>query len=170
MTQLFFDKDQDFLDADSFQLKSDGTIEVRHGNWTGGLWPGFTRTDEDGNEYDSWAKFCELRDNGTITVQPVPQEELDAIAVEAFKAKRLANIQSLTVTTTAGNAYQADRDSIAAMTARVIALTGELDSYTLKWSLAPTGTGVMDNVTLGDLREALLLATEQITTYWDINA
>ena len=108
------------------------------------------------------------------TVTWLTQGEIDAqttqVTVEAFKAERLANIQSLTVTTTAGNEYQADRDSIAAMTARVIALTGELDSYTLKWSLAPTGTGVMDDVTLGDLREALLLATEQITTYWDINA
>ena len=80
MTQLLFNKDSDFLAADSFQLKQDGTIEVRNGNWIGGLWPGFTRTDEDDNEYDSWAKFCELRDNGTITVQPVPQSELDAIA------------------------------------------------------------------------------------------
>lgn len=134
-----------------------------------------TRILEKNADTGDWEKLNgEVVDLTGEAVTWLTQGEIDAqttqVAVEAFKAGRLANIQSLTVTTTAGNEYQADRDSIAAMTARVIALTGELDSYTLKWSLAPTGTGVMDNVTLGDLREALLLATEQITTYWDINA
>lgn len=120
MTQLLFNKDSDFLAADSFQLKQDGTIEVRNGNWIGGLWPGFTRTDEDDNEYDSWAKFCELRDNGTITVQPVPQSELDAIAAEQAKqAERASKLNAYTFKGVPCSVNEADQNGWETVNARV---------------------------------------------------
>lgn len=101
---LRFTKTSDFLLVDTFQLRIDGTVgwlyQPENAPVQGGfIRPGMHETihvstgeqDEDGNEiietqqFDVWAKYCELRDNGTITVQPVPQTELDAIAAEQAK-------------------------------------------------------------------------------------
>ena len=77
--------DEWFESVDSFQQNSDGSVQFIKGDENGPIYEGLTRTDADGNECDSWAKYIELRDNGTITVQPVPQSELDAIAAEQAK-------------------------------------------------------------------------------------
>lgn len=130
MTQLFFDKDQDFLAADSFQLKPGGNIEVRHGKWMGGLWPGFTRTDADGNEYDSWAKYCELRDNGTITVQPVPQAELDAIAAEQAKqTERQSKLNAYTFKNVSCSVNESDQNGWETVNARVKRLVASGEAW-----------------------------------------
>lgn len=120
MTQLLFNKDSDFLAADSFQVKPDGNVEVRHGKWMGGLWPGFKRIDADGNEYNSWAKYIELRDNGTITVQPVPQAELDAIAAEQDKqAERASKLNAYTFKGVSCSVNEADQNGWETVNARV---------------------------------------------------
>lgn len=86
---LKFIEEGDFLKVDTFKENDDGSVQWFYQNSNGTLKDGFTRTtqDENGEEIviDVWAKYCELRDNGTITVQPVPQAELDAIAAEQAK-------------------------------------------------------------------------------------
>jgi len=156
MTQLLFNNDSDFLAADSFQLKSDGTVEVRHGNWVGGLWPGFTRTnqvqtgttpvvigqDENGDDIteeqpvfedvtvDVWAKYCELRDNGTITVQPVPQAELDAIAAEQAKqTERQSKLNAYTFKNVSCSVNESDQNGWETVNARVKRLVASGEAW-----------------------------------------
>lgn len=73
-----------FESVDKFQLNNDGSVQFYKGTSNGPIFDGLT-VEYDNNTFDVWAKFCELRDNGTITVQPVPQSELDAIAAEQAK-------------------------------------------------------------------------------------
>ena len=86
---LNFIDDSDFSLVEQFKENIDGSVQWFYQNSNGILKDGFTRTtqDENGDEItiDVWAKYCELRDNGTIAVQPVPQAELDAIAAEQAK-------------------------------------------------------------------------------------
>lgn len=89
-------------------------------------------------------------------------------AINAFKAGREVAISSLTVTTSGGNIYQADAVSTAKMGTRVIALLGEDDTFLTEWSLADTATGVMTDVTYADLKEALRLATDDVTGIWGV--
>jgi len=171
---LEFKKDSDFLLVDSFVEREDGAIKWRYQGHGGFIAPGFpTPFDDNGEPIDVWGRLLNKEAANEISIQRRTQAQRDEEsvqrAVEAFKAQRLANVNTLVVTTSGGKQYQADQTSISAMTARVIALSGQPDTYQLQWSLAPTGTGVMSTVTLGDLKEALLLATDAITSYWDIN-
>jgi len=69
---------------------------------------------------DVWAKFCELRDNGTITVQPLPQSELDAIAAEQDKQTERANkLNAFTFKGVSCSVNEADQNGWETVNARV---------------------------------------------------
>ena len=119
-----------------------------------------------GNAYSPWDEL----DPSVVEWLDVPvwQAEQDAIAaISAFKASREAMIEAATVT---ANGYQFDADevSIARMSFYTVALMAETDSYAMQWSLADTSTGVMTNITLGDLRLAQQLAVANMATIWGI--
>jgi hypothetical protein len=72
------------------------------------------------HEFDVWAKFVELRDNGTITVQPVPQSELDAIAAEQAKqAERASKLNAFTFKGVSCSVNEADQNGWETVNARV---------------------------------------------------
>lgn len=83
----------------------------------------------------------------------------------AFRADRSAAIESATVTVN-GNTYNANERSIQRMTAAVLAGADEAADLPLSWSMADTAPGVMTPVTLGELRQALRAATEQMGALW----
>ncbi len=98
-------------------------------------------------------------------IADVQAAEAAAAAESAFRAARAAALEDATVTVGA-NTYNANERSIQRMTAAVVAGADEPDQFPVKWSMADTGPGVMTAITLGDLRQALRAATEQMETLW----
>lgn len=166
---LTFIDDSDFDLVESWKQNDDGSVGWECQGTNGAIWDGLTRADSEGNTVDIWAKLQAKIDAGEVSVQGKTAEEIAAEEIAAFKAGREIAISSLTVTTSAGNIYQADAVSTAKMGTRVVALMGVDDTYITKWSLADTDTGVMTDVTYADLKEALRLATDGITDEWGVN-
>lgn len=91
-----------------------------------------------------------------------------AVAVSEFKASRQQLLDSAVVTTSNGNKYDADEQSISRMANAILAAQRK-DLTNIQWSLADTPTGVMTDVTLIDLEEAHELAVENMASIWSIN-
>ena len=100
-------------------------------------------------------------------VRPADQTKEEILA-PYWGARRAAIMQGAKITTTLGNQYNADELSVNRLTMAKVSLEGELDSIEIPWSLANTATGVMSIVTLGDLREAQLLAATNMSANWSI--
>lgn len=215
MTQLKFINDSDFEKAEFFQLQADGSVITKHGNWSGVLWEGMTRThqvqegttevstgfkdikvgetpvlDEEGNpvmepifesqeqfeeipnmvdvEINVWDKLQELHadPDSPVTILPIPQSVLDEESLNAFRDSRSSAIQTATVTTIAGNCYDANETAQERMNRAITAasVAGMVDTDELSWSLNTDPTGVMSTVTIADLKEAFVLAVQQMAT------
>lgn len=92
---------------------------------------------------------------------------LGDVQVSDFRAQRQRLLDNAIVTTSLGNQYDADEQSISRMANAILAAQrrGVVD---IKWSLADTPTGVMTDVTLEDLEEAHELAVENMASIWSI--
>ena len=114
--------------------------------------------------------FLTRADLAFIGVEEVPdaeptQEELDAQLVNAravAKVNRAAAINSIKVTTKAGNTFDGNERSIAALTQQVVALA---PSEVTSWVLADNSTL---STTREELLEALALAVTERTNLWPL--
>jgi hypothetical protein len=90
------------------------------------------------------------------------------VVLEKFRTSRQSQLDNAVVTTSAGNKYDANEVSIMRLTIAVTAAVAQDETYIIEWSLADTGTGVMTEVTLADLREAQGLAAQNMANIWSI--
>lgn len=98
-----------------------------------------------------------------------PQDQTtEQILAPYWGSLRSKILKEAKVTTTLGNQYDADEVSINRLTMAIVALASQDNAYSMPWSLANTGTGVMTLVTLGDLKEAQALAATNMSTIWSI--
>ena len=120
MTQLKFDNNQDFLDAEFFKENYDGSIFTKHGNWQGSIWEGFTRTDSEGNEIDVWNRLHELHNdpNSLVTILPADMEPIKESAKQVINSQRDVLIKG--GIDYLGNNYQTDDESIMNMMGAII--------------------------------------------------
>ena len=171
---LKFIDDNDFLLVDKYKQNDDGSVSwiYKDGDAThsGALFEGLTRIDGD-ETIDVWTKFQSKLNDGSITVEGKTQDEINAEFIAEFKASREALIANSIVTTEDGNKYDGDNDSIQKMANKILSYSyaGKIDTDTLEWSLADTGTGVMTEVTFKDLKEAHHLAVEYVQSVWGVN-
>jgi hypothetical protein len=86
-------------------------------------------------------------------------------ASDNFRAARLAAVESATVSVN-GNLYDANERAIQRMSVAVVAYTGAPENAPAAWSMADTPPGVMTAITVGELREALRAAVEQLGKLW----
>lgn len=86
-------------------------------------------------------------------------------AIAEFRASRAAAVEAATVTVK-GHLYDANERAIQRMTAAVLAGADESADLPLAWSMADTPPGEMTAITLGELRQALRAATEQLAVLW----
>jgi len=139
----------------------------KDGSFTSGIIrKGEMRLNSIGGEYSPWDEL----DPSLVTWLDVPvwQAAKDAeAALQAFKASRQALIDSAVVNVN-GFQFDADEVSIARMSFYTVALMAETDSYEIQWSLADTSTGVMTDITLGDLRLAQQLAVANMAAVWGV--
>jgi len=117
---------------------------------------------------DVWAILQAKIIADEITVEQKTAEEIEADVIAQFKTDRQAQLDSATVTTQAGNEYDADEKSITRMGFAIVAASAEADDFEILWSLADTGTGVMSAVSLGDLKEAQALAVQNMADIWAV--
>jgi FPC/CPF motif-containing protein YcgG len=89
-------------------------------------------------------------------------------ATQQFRADRQHALDTAVVTSTLGNQYDADEQSMLRMGANIKAgeLAGKQDADTVQWSLADTDTGVMNDVPFSDLKEAYVLAAANMGQIW----
>lgn len=175
---LKFINEEDFLKVDTLRENEDGSV-----SWvwnegeglpihSGIIRQGFKRLDSDGNTIDVWQNLLTKEQSGEIFIQRLTQEDKDNIAqqeqVDQFKASRQQLLDTAIVTTSNGNQYDADEQSISRM-ANAILAAQRRGVHDIKWSLADTPTGVMTDVTLADLEEAHELAVENMASIWSIN-
>jgi len=95
-------------------------------------------------------------------------QTVEQILAPYFGVRRAAKLKEATITTSAGNTYDADEVSIHRLTMAKVALEGQADDYEMPWSLATDATGVMTTVTYADLKEAQLLAANNMSTNWSV--
>ena len=170
---LKFINDNDFLLVDKYKQNEDGSISWTYndGNAThsGFIRQGMTRVDGD-ETIDVWAKLQSKIASKAIAIEGKTQEELEDEQIAEFKASRELLIYNSVVTTESGNKYDGDNTSIQKMANKILSYNyaGKLDSDTIEWSLADTGTGVMTTVTLGELKEAHHLAVEYVQSAWGL--
>lgn len=172
---LSFTKDKDFTDVDTYKECADGSIVweiTANGETTSGrLFIGSKALDDAGNTVDVWQTLLAKEQSGEIFIQRLTQEDKDSIAqqeqVDQFKASRQQLLDSAVVTTSSGNKYDADEQSISRMANAILAAQRRGVSD-IKWSLADTPTGVMTDVALADLEEAHELAVENMANIWSI--
>ena len=99
---------------------------------------------------------------------PVWQSAQDADAALAlFKSSRQTLIDEAVVDAN-GFKFDADEISIGRMASAVLAAIAEDDAFVMQWSLADTGTGVMTDVTLQDLKLAHQLSVQNMSTVWGV--
>jgi|GEM_PF-3426844 len=173
---LTFINEEDFSKVDSYKEKQDGSIDweytINGTTHSGSIYEGLTRKDLDGNPIDIWQTLLAKEQSGEIFIQRLTQEDKDSIAqqeqVDQFKASRQQLLDSAVVTTSNGNKYDADEQSISRMANAILAAQRK-DLTNIQWSLADTPTGVMTDVTLIDLEEAHELAVENMASIWSIN-
>lgn len=119
-------------------------------------------------EINVWDKLQELHadPDSPVTILPVPQSVVDEESLNAFRGSRTSAIQTATVTTTAGNCYDANETAQERMNRAITAasMAGMVDTDELSWSLNTDPTGVMSTVTIADLKEAFVLAVQQMAT------
>jgi hypothetical protein len=176
MSHLTFVEASDFEKVEKFWQGNDGIIYWRHEGNEGCIKEGFKRNiiNEDGSltEIDVWQTLLAKEQSGEIFIQRLTQEDKDSIAqqeqVDQFKASRQQLLDSAVVTTSNGNKYDADEQSISRMANAILAAQRK-DLTNIQWSLADTPTGVMTDVTLADLEEAHELAVENMASIWSIN-
>ena len=155
MSQLTFKDENDFSLSEYFKEKNDGTVEVKHGNWVGSLWPGFTRTtqDENGEEItiDVWVKYCELRDNGTIIIEPVDLSLIKEQAKQTINQLREQYISGGVTYEVSGTTYtfQTNPQSIMDLTGAVIS------GSDVTWLTSDNTPVVMTNAQLIGLGQAV---------------
>jgi len=122
-------------------------------------------------EIDVWAKLLEKETSGEIFIQRLTAEDKDELAqqqqISQFKSQRQQQLDNAVVTTSNGNKYDADEQSISRMANAILAAQRK-DLTNIQWSLADTPTGVMTDVTLADLEEAHELAVENMASIWII--
>ena len=82
-----------------------------------------------------------------------------------FIANRAATVEAATVVVN-GNIYNANERSIQRMTSAVLSNADNEETHPLRWSMADTASGVMTDITLGELKQALKLATVQMELLW----
>ena len=100
----------------------------------------------------------------------VPEWQAEQDAAEAladFKSTRQSQIGNATVEAN-GFLFDADEVSIGRMASAVLAGSEEADSFVMQWSLADTSTGVMTEVTLGDLKLAHKLSVLNMANVWSV--
>ena len=123
-------------------------------------------------EIDVWAKLLEKETSGEIFIQRLTAEDKDELAQQQqiiqFKSHRQQQLDNAVVTTSNGNKYDADEQSISRIANAILAAQRK-DLTNIQWSLADTPTGVMTDVTLADLEEAHELAVENMASIWSIN-
>jgi hypothetical protein len=94
--------------------------------------------------------------------------EQDAIAaLQTFKSTRQSLLNNAVVTASTFE-FDADEISIGRMASALIAVSDELDTYSLSWSLASTATGVMTTITKADLKLAHQLAVQNMANIWGV--
>lgn len=93
------------------------------------------------------------------------------LAVEEFRSSRHHALDTAVVTANT-HQFDADEQSISRMANAILAAQadGMADTDTIQWSLADTGTGVMTDITLADLKEAHKLAVLNMATIWSIES
>ena len=99
------------------------------------------------------------------------QAEQDAIAaIQSFKSNRQHLLDTAIVTTTSGKQFDANEVAKSRMSDAIKAteLSGMVDTDTLQWSLADTGTGVMSTVTVAEIKEAFVLAVVNMSNIWGV--
>jgi len=173
---LTFINEEDFLKVDAYKEKQDDSVaweySVNGTTHSGSIYEGLTRKDSDGNPIDVWQTLLAKEQSGEIYIHRLTQENRDSIAqqeqVDQFKASRQQLLDSAVVTTSNGNKYDADEQSISRMANAILAAQRK-DLTNIQWSLADTPTGVMTDVTLADLEEAHELAVENMASIWSIN-
>ncbi len=173
---LNFINENDFSEVDSYKETAHGDINweytINGTTHSGSIYEGLTRKDSDGNPIDVWQTLLTKEQSGEIFIQRLTQEDRDSIAqqeqVDQFKASRQQLLDSAVVTTSNGNKYDADEQSISRMANAILAAQRK-DLTNIQWSLADTPTGVMTDVTLADLEEAHELAVENMASIWSIN-
>ena len=101
------------------------------------------------------------------SVESSSSELLELHQVSTFKSSRQALIDSAVVDAN-GFLFDADEVSIGRMANVILAVIAEPASFPIQWSLADTGTGIMSNITVGDLRLAQRLAVQNMTLVWSI--
>lgn len=90
------------------------------------------------------------------------------LATQQFRADRQKALDKAVVTTTLGNQYDADEQSLLRMGANIKAgeLASKQDEDMVQWSLADTETGVMTDVPFSDLKDAYVLAAANMGQIW----
>ena len=174
---LEFIEDNDYFRVDAFKENVDGSISWEYlegenkSTHTGVIPKGFTRYGRNGSTVYVWQTLLAKEQSGEIFIQRLTQEDKDSIAqqeqIDQFKASRQQLLDSAVVTTSSGNQYDADEQSISRM-ANAILAAQRRGVNDIKWSLADTPTGVMTDVTLADLEEAHELAVENMASIWSI--
>lgn len=106
-----------------------------------------------------------IKTNTIRNVADVEAERAAAQAEATFKAERAAAVEASTVKV-GDNTYNASERAISRMAEVVAATTDEADTLPISWSMADTPTGVMTEITLGELRAALKLAVVRRGELW----
>ncbi len=97
------------------------------------------------------------------------EDVLNPYAITLFKNNR-EQLVADSVVEVNGFSFDGDNNSIQKMANKILSYvySGKDDKDTLYWSLANTGTGVMTEVTLGDLKKAHCLAVDYVQSVWGI--
>jgi hypothetical protein len=88
--------------------------------------------------------------------------------VELFVSTRKNLLEKAVVITQSGlyfDANEAAQDRMA-RAIKACELSGKADSDTIQWSLADTGSGVPTNILVSELKEAFVLAVENMSNIW----
>lgn len=152
------------IDADTIQFfTTNKDNSVTNGSIVNGRLRTRLLDDDTSEEYSPWDEL--MLTNPTI--EAIPQSQLDAEALDEFKANRQKLIDSAVVNAN-GFSFDADEISIGRLASAVLAAITEDDTFVMQWSLADTDTGVMTDVTLADLKLAHKLSVLNMSRAWGI--
>jgi hypothetical protein len=88
------------------------------------------------------------------------------LSVEQFRVQREQAIAKAVVTTAAGNKFDADEKGITRMMGKILRLRDAVDSTAVNWVLADSEAGIFTQITLGELKEAYDLASDNLEGSW----
>mgnify|MGYP003396728941 CR=1 FL=1 len=85
-----------------------------------------------------------------------------------FKSNRVNELDSAVIEISSGKKFDASEIAQKRMSNAILALNvaGKTDADTLNWSLADTGSGVATEITFAELKEAFVLAVENMAAIW----